>query len=115
MGEIEMRELLLKNLTSINKKRKILSLSEAFNKDGVLTRVNRSFIYLVREVTGAGEIAEKPEFFIYKIHDSKLRVEKFLFKIKGNFYVSCNQKMYLVVYCHSLRIALSEEAHEILS
>lgn len=115
MGEIEMRELLLKNLTSLNKKRKILSLSEAFNKDGVLTRVNRSFIYLVREVVGAGEIAEKPEFFIYKIHDSKLKQEKFLFKIKGNFYVSCNQKMYLVIYCHSLRIALSEETQEIVS
>lgn len=110
-----MRELLLKNLTSINKKRKVLSLSEAFDKDGVSTRVNRSFIYLVKEVPKTEQLAEKPEFFIYKVHDSKLKQEKFLFKIKGNFYVSCKQKIYLIIYCHSLRIALSEHAQEIVS
>lgn len=111
--ESKMRELLLKNLTSLNRRRKILSLSEVFSKDGVLTRVNRSFIYLVREVPQPSHLAEKPEFFIFKIHDSKLRQESFLLKIKGNFYVSCKQKIYLINYCHSLRIALNEQVEEV--
>lgn len=110
-----MRELLFKNLTSLEKKRKVLSLSEVSNKDGFLTHVNRRFIYLVKEVSAMSNAVDEPHFFILKDHNSKLNQEKFNFKIKGHFYVSCNQKIYLVNYCHSLHIRLSEQDKAILS
>ena len=104
-----MRELLFKNMTSINKKRKVLCLSEVSRKDRILTKVNRRFIYLVKESAQSQKVSEAPEFYIFKNHDSKSKQEKFNLKIKGNFYVVCNQKVYLVSYCHSLRIGLSEQ------
>jgi hypothetical protein len=104
-----MRELLLKNLTSLNKKRKILSLSEVSRNNGILTKVNRRFIYLVKEMSQIGNAQEKPEFFIFKNHNSKLRQERFNLRIKGNFYVACNERIYLVSYCHSLKIRVSQQ------
>jgi len=108
-----MRELLLKNLTSLEKKRKILSWAEVSNQNGVQTKVNRRFIYVAEKKPKVSSLAEKPEFFIFKKRDSKKKREKFILRIKGNFFVTCDTNVYLVNYCHSLKIRLKEQAKDI--
>jgi hypothetical protein len=110
-----MRELLLKNLTSLEKKRKILCWAEVSRNNGILTKVNRRFIYVVREHPKMDQLSEQPEFFIFKKHDTKLKTEKFILRIKGNFYVTCEDKIYLVTYCHSLKIRLAEQPEDVCS
>lgn len=103
-----MRELLYKNLTSLEKGRKILAISEESQKNGFLTRTSRKFIYMIKDAENLRASLAAPTFNILKIRDSKTRKERFIFKIKGNFFVVNDHKVRLVYFCHSFRIDLSE-------
>ena len=101
-----MRELLYKNLTSAQKGRKIIAISEEAEKNGFLTRTSRRFIYMVKDPVNLRSSLSTPRFYILKIHDSKKKKERFIFKAKGNFYVVNNGQVRLVYFCHSFKIDL---------
>jgi len=101
-----MRELLFKNMTSLEKKRKTLSIQEVKQHNGLLTRINRKYIYILKSIKDTREAEATPQFYIFKECNSKKQNEKFLFKVKGSFHVINNQRTFLVYFCHSLRIAL---------
>jgi len=103
---IEMRELLYKNLTSLSKGRKIIAISEEAQKNGFLTRTSRRFIYVIKDTPNLRASLTAPRFYILKIHDSKNKKERFIFKAKGNFYVVNNNQVRLVYFCHSFKIDL---------
>ncbi|MDP3143630.1 MAG: hypothetical protein Q8N14_06850 [Candidatus Omnitrophota bacterium] len=103
-----MRELLYKNLTSLEKGRRILAISEESQKNGFLTRTSRKFIYMIKDTENLRESLTAPVFHIFKIRDSKNRKERFVFKVKGNFFVVNDQKVRLVYFCHSFKIDLSQ-------
>ena len=101
-----MRDLLFRNLTSLDRKRKILSSSEIFDKSGVRTTVRRHFMYIVKEVR-EGEVAKQsPCLFILKHRDTKKRTEKFFCRMKGSVYAISNNRIYLITFMHSLKISL---------
>lgn len=103
-----MLELQYKNLTSVEKGKKIISICEESQKNGFLTRTYKKFIYLVKDTENLRASLVQPRFYILKIHDSKNRKERFIFKVKGSFYVVSNKQIRVVYFCHSFKIDLAE-------
>jgi len=101
-----MRDLLFKNLTSLDKRRKILSTTETVDKQGVRSIVRRHFIYLVREVV-PGQFNPSPATVnVFKEYKNKEQTGKFFCKIKGSVYATSNGRYFMVFYSHSLKISL---------
>ena len=101
-----MHDLIFKNLTSFDRKKRVLLAFERFNKDGVFTEKERKFIYLIREVSSANAVLDPPQLFVVKSVDSKTLQERFFCKIKASLYVQNKKKLFLVRFRHSIRIKL---------
>jgi hypothetical protein len=103
-----MLELQYKNLTSVEKGRKIISICEEAQKNGYLSRTYKKFIYMVKDTENLRNSLMQPRFYILKIHDSKNHKERFIFKVKGSFYVVSNKQVRVVYFCHSFKVDLTQ-------
>jgi len=105
-----MRDLIFKNLTSKDKSRRVLCAKERIIEDGIATRIEKHLIYVIREADDSEtEKKIKPELFVIKEKNSKVKRESFFIKMKGGLYAHCNKKLLHVSFLHSLRIDLSPE------
>lgn len=107
-----MRDLLFKNLTSEDKKRKMISSSEIVDKAGVRTIVRRHFIYFAKEIEDNNVTKHSPYLFVLKERNTKEKKEKFYCRMKGSVYAVCQGHLFLVQFMHSLKInivAISKE------
>ncbi len=101
-----MRNLLFKNLTSRDKRRKIIVSSEIVDKKGVRSVTHRHFVCLIKEVKDNEIIAPAPYVYVLKEHNSKGQTGRFFCKIKGNMHVAVEERFFLIVFMHTLRISL---------
>ena len=105
-----MRDLLFKNLTSQDKKKKIIASSEIADNAGVRSIVRRHFICLVREVSPQcqNERINKitPCVYILRQENTKEQNKKFICRIKGSVYAVNNGRLFLILFTHSLKINL---------
>lgn len=101
-----MRDLLFKNLTSVNKKRKIVSSSEIMDKEGTRTVIKRHFVYIIREVDN-NAAKPLPSVYVLKERDTRQESEKFFCKLKNSVYALHNDKLYIILFMHTLKISLS--------
>lgn len=101
-----MRNLLFKNLTSSDKRKKILVSSEIVDKKGVRSITRRHFVCLVKEVRDGKLTAPAPYVSVLKEHNSKKQTGRFFCKVKGNMHISVDERVYLIVFMHTLRINL---------
>lgn len=101
-----MRDLVFKNLTSGDKKRKVLASSETMDREGVRSTIRRHFVCIVREVKDSALERPLPEVYIVKEHNSRERREHFFCKIKGSIYASAGERLFLITFVHSLNINL---------
>ncbi len=102
-----MRDMVFKNLTSQNKKKRILWASETIREDGVLTKIHKYLIYIVKEtVEEEKKDVGKPEIFVTKYKNTNDKTEKFQIKMKGCVYCVANERYFLVNFCHTLKIDL---------
>ena len=102
-----MRDMVFKNLTSADKRKRVLWASETINEDGILTRIHKYLIYLIKEVDKNSEQKnEKPEIYVTKQHDTKQKTEKLQIKMRGGIYCITKTKTFHVIYCHTLKIDL---------
>ncbi|RKY32291.1 MAG: hypothetical protein DRP74_02965 [Candidatus Omnitrophota bacterium] len=101
-----MRDLLFKNLTSVDKKRKVIISSEVTDKAGLRSVIKRHFICVVREVKS--EEIEKPLPYLYvlKERNTDEKKEKFFCKLKGSIFAINKGRVYLILFMHSLKITL---------
>jgi len=101
-----MRDLLFKNLTSNDKKRRIIATSEVTQKQGVRSTIHRHFVSIVKEVKD--NQVEKPTSYIYVLRERNAREqrERFFCRIKGSMYMVNNGKLFLILFMHSLKISL---------
>ncbi|HOW35886.1 MAG TPA: hypothetical protein PL155_05690 [Candidatus Omnitrophota bacterium] len=99
-----MREILYKNLTSAKKGRRAISVCERSQGKDCSTRVQRTFVYLVRSGVLSRKELPQPVFHIVKTFNTKTRTERFYFRMKGISYVVQNDCFLEVSFCHSLRI-----------
>jgi hypothetical protein len=102
-----MRDLLFKNLTSNDHRKKVIVSSEIVDKAGVRTIVRRHFVYFVQQVQDYQVEKHAPYLFVLKEHNTKEKREKFYCRMKGNLYAIHNEKLYWIHFMHSIRINLA--------
>lgn len=101
-----MRDLLFKNLTSEDKKRRVIITSEIADKDGVRSVIRRHFVCIVKEAEEDQGQRIAPYIYVLKEHNTKEHREKFFCRIKGSIYAICGERRYLILFTHSLKINL---------
>jgi len=112
-----MRELIFKNLTSENKRRKDLYISETLDKDGVRTITRRHSVYIIgnrNKVKDEKELMQHKtqnpinttsrHVFIFKKRDTKLKKDSFICDVVGKFYAVVKNDLYSVAFKHSFEI-----------
>ena len=99
-----MRRILYKKLTSLKNRRKAISVSEWAEDVECKTHVRKNFVYILAEDTSLEEPLSQPDIYIKKSYDSKLKEEKFSFRVKGFFYINQGRHPIKVIFCHSLGI-----------
>jgi len=102
-----MRDLLYKNLTSADRRRKIISSLETMEREGIRNTIRRHFIYIAKEVKDKEAQKPLPSLYIIKERNTKEHRESFLCRIKGSMYVVNNGRLFLILSMHSLKICLA--------
>ena len=102
-----MRNLLFKNITSDDRKQRILSSSEFMEQKGVRSCVHRHLVCRISSIAQSSDILPKPTLYVVRKQDTRCRVEHFYCRIKGQMYLSTSEKVFLVSFIHSLRIELA--------
>ncbi|MDD5018905.1 MAG: hypothetical protein PHH75_02405 [Candidatus Omnitrophica bacterium] len=108
-----MRDMVFKNLTSMDKRKRVLWASETFNEDGILTKIHKYLIYIIKEVPVQEDYQnEKPDVFVLKCRDTREKTEKFHIRMKGGIYCLAKGKCFFVSFCHTLKIDLCRAPEE---
>lgn len=101
-----MRDLLFKNLTSGDRRRKVISTSEVIDKAGVRSIIRRHFICIVKEVKDEKIERTTPYLSVFKERNTKEHREKFFCRMKGSLVAVSHGKPYIIIFMHSLKINL---------
>ena len=112
-----MRELLFKNLTSDNKRRKDLYITETVEKNGVKTITRRHSVYIIgghTRIKDKNQLmhyktdipipATKRHVFIFKKRDTKQKKDSFVCDVVGKFYAVVQKELYSIAFKHSFEI-----------
>lgn len=102
-----MRDLLFKNLTSSDKRKRIMASSETLDKQGVRSIIRRHFVYTVKEIFDNKIEKPLPYLYVLKERNAKEHKEKFFCRMKGSILAVSNHKLFLIRYMHSLKIHLT--------
>ncbi|MEW6101614.1 MAG: hypothetical protein AB1481_04910 [Candidatus Omnitrophota bacterium] len=101
-----MRDLLYKNLTSNDRKRKVISSSEIVDKQGVRSTIRRHLICVVKEINDTKMAKPLPCVYVLKARNNKENTENFFCKLKGSVIAVSGGKLLLVLFMHTLKINL---------
>ncbi|MBN2831331.1 MAG: hypothetical protein JXL82_03530 [Candidatus Omnitrophica bacterium] len=101
-----MRDLLFKNLTSDDRRKRIISSSEIADKEGVRSIIRRHFICMVKEIKDQGIDKPAPYLYVLKEQNSREQKQRFFCKVKGSICAVNSGRLFLIVFMHSLRIDL---------
>jgi hypothetical protein len=102
-----MRDLLYKNLTSADRSRRIIASSEIADKEGIHSVVRRHFACMIRQVEKADVVKPAPYLYVLKERNTGEKREHFFCKIKGSFLAVNKEKLFLIVFVHTLSIQLT--------
>jgi hypothetical protein len=116
--EVSMREVVFKNLTSINARKKDIFLQEVFERDGVKAKTERRCFYYIKDIltlnsqedlqewvakqNQSGPITKR-QFYIFREHSDSSGEDRILCKILGTFYVVVDSAVYTIAFLHSFR------------
>lgn len=101
-----MRDLLFRNITSGDRKRKIISTLETIDSQGVRSTIQRHFVCMVREIKDKETDKPSPYLYVLKERNTKEHKEKFFCKIKGSVFAVSQGRLFLILFMHSLKINL---------
>jgi hypothetical protein len=101
-----MRDLVFKNLTSSDHRRRIVASSEVADRQGVRSTIYRHFVCMVKEVKDSSMPKPTPYLYVLKQRNTKEQTEKFFCRIKGSLYAVNKGKLFLIVFTHSLKICI---------
>ena len=100
-------DLLFKNITSVNKRRKIVASVETSENQGVRSVIHRHFVWIIKEIKESTSLARPmPYLYILKEHNSREQRAKFFCKLKGSMYLAHKGRQFLVIFMHTLKIDL---------
>ena len=114
-----MREVVYKNLTSVEHKKKDILLKEVFEKDGVTAKTERRCFYYIKEIrhmetekdfkewldirNGPADASNR-RFHIMKEHNDGHGEDKLICKIAGIFYAVADKCIYTIAFLHSFKV-----------
>jgi hypothetical protein len=102
-----MRDLVFKNLTSTDRKRRVVVSAEIAERAGIRTETVRHFICLVKEILQDENTARPlPYLYVRRERNSREHKQRFFCRIKGSVYIIMNNRSYLIYFAHSLKINL---------
>lgn len=107
-----MKQVLYKKRQSLKNRRKMIRLSERSEDKDCKTHVCKNFVYLVQRVSFIEGGMVLPQVYIKKSYDSKQKMERFSFRVKGSFYIRRDRVLLKVHFCHSLRIQIYWKSKE---
>ncbi len=112
-----MRELVFKNLTSEDKRRRDLYISETLDKNGVKTITRRHSVYIIGKRSKVKDEKELMQHkiqaptnttnrhvFIFKKRKTKLKKDSCICEVVGKFYAVVKNDLYSVAFKHSFEI-----------
>jgi ribosomal 50S subunit-associated protein YjgA (DUF615 family) len=114
-----MREIMFKELTAGNLRKKDTVLREVFEKDGVVAKTERRCFYFIKDVMQAPDVEglqkwlneqnkegtqEKRHFHIMKEHNDSAGEDKVICKITGTFYAVFNNTVYSIGFLHAFKV-----------
>ena len=115
-----MRELLFKNLTSEDKRRKDLFISETVENNGVKTVTQRHSIYIINDHNKFNNQKELIQWqnkaplnnnnrhiFIFKKRDTRSKKDSFICDVVGRFYAVLKNDVYSIAFKHSFEVDFS--------
>lgn len=102
-----MRDILFKNFTSLDGKKRKIASSEVIARNGMRSIIHRHFVYMLEEVKDSQLDKPLPYLYVLKEKNTKGFTEKFFYRLKGSMYVMLNKKLFLIHYMHSLKINLA--------
>jgi len=120
-----MREVIFKDLTSIQSRKKDIFLKEVFVKDGVTAKTERRCFYLIKNIKRLGvdedmqkwlDIQNDPDkmntrqFHIMKEHSDAMGEDKVICKICGTFFAVINNCIYTIGFLHSFKVSFTKPA-----
>lgn len=114
-----MREILFKELTSQNLRKKDTVLREVFEKDGVIAKTERRCFYFIKDIVHVADpkdlegwvkggsrqdSEEKRHFHVMREHNDSIGEDKVIFKVAGMFYAVFNNTVYSIAFLHSFKV-----------
>ncbi len=112
-----MREMVFKNMTSEDKKRRDLYITETIEQDGKKTVTQRHSIYTIKshsKFNNAKELIDwqktvpanrnNRHIFIFKKRDTRLKKDSFVCDVVGNVYAVVKNELYSIAFKHSFEI-----------
>lgn len=115
-----MRQIVYKNLTSGNPRKKDVFIREVFEKNGVVARTERRCFYFVKKIIhfnnpeelqkwiqtqdAAATSLKKRHFHIMKEHNDCEGGDKLICKIAGTFYAIFNNSVYTIAFLHYFKV-----------
>ena len=102
----KMRNLVFKNLTSSDRRKKVVSSCEIAEKQGVKTIIRRHFIYKVIEVNNKFKKSSSPEVYICRTCDHLRQQERLFCRLKASLFFRNKERLFLVLFGHSFKIDL---------
>lgn len=112
-----MRELMFKNLTSEDRRKKDLYITETVESNGIKTIVRRHSVYIINDRNklknpkellkykdNASMNCTKRHVFIFKKQDTKHKKESFVCDVVGKFYAVVKSDIYSIAFKHSFEI-----------
>lgn len=102
-----MRDLLFKNLTSTDKRKRVIASTEIAEQSGMLTKTTRHFIYLIKEVKQGQHTSQPlPYLYLLKEKNNQKHRQRFFCRLKGSILAATDKRLYLIYFVHSLKIDL---------
>lgn len=111
-----MRELVFKNLTSGNKKRKDLFITETVEREGIKTVTQRHSTYIVNSRSKCNtqkeledwqktaSVSNKRHIFVFKKRNTKEKKDSFVCDVVGKCYAIVKNDVYSIAFKHSFEI-----------
>jgi len=110
-----MRDLLFKNLTSLDKKRRIVASCEVVERQGMRSTIQRHFICVVKEIAKNETERPLPYLYIRKERNNRELKERFFCKIKGSIFAIYEGRLFLITFMHSLKINLEARSENLVN
>ena len=101
-----MKDLFFKNITSEDRRQRKLISTELMEQQGIRSCIHRHLVCRIVDIGSPQEALPAPTLYVVKKQDTKLRIECFYCRIKGQMYLAADQKIYLISFIHSLKIEL---------